>query len=86
MPWYALRHDGQYLRVAWRFLHQTALPVTSLDIQHATLQYNLINAEAEGRRAAAILGMNFTPVAVRLVGHGRDEKITLARPEPGEGE
>ena len=86
MPWYALQHDGQYLRLRWQLFDQKSLPVTSIEIQQAALQYDLINARAEARRAAAQLGLRFDPVEVRIVGHGRNEKITLARPPAGGGE
>ena len=86
MPWYALRSDGQYLRLRWQLFQQWSQPIASLDIQQASLQYNLLNARAESRLVAATVGVRFDPVPVRIVGHGRNEKIKLAHPPAGGGE
>lgn len=83
MPWYALRHDGQYLRLRWQLFHQIGDPIASLDIQQAALQFNLVTAQSESRRVAATIGVHFEPVAVRIVGRGPDATITLAHPTFG---
>jgi hypothetical protein len=78
---FALRAIGQstYAGLKWEILNESPRRprMALVPIQKATLSAGMANARIEARRYREVLGVEFEPLPVEIIGQGKNARVQL---------